>query len=65
MPRLCAHARTGFTLRPVAVTWDFAVFEATGPARSAYACIPRDSLPGFVAALEEGALDDRIAAYLA
>jgi hypothetical protein len=47
------------------VTWDFAVFEATGPARSAYACIPRDSLPGFVAALEEGALDDRIAAYLA
>jgi len=65
MPRLCAHARPGFTLRPVAVTWDFAVFEATGPARSAYACIPRDSLPGFVAALEEGALDDRIAAYLA
>jgi hypothetical protein len=65
MPRLCAHARPGFTLRPVAVTWDFAVFEATGPARSAYACIPRDSLPAFAAALEEGALDDRIAAYLA
>jgi len=65
MPRLGAHARPGFTLRPAAVTWDFAVFEATGPARSAYACIPRDSLPGFAAALEQGALDDPIAAYLA
>jgi hypothetical protein len=64
-PRLGAHARPGFTLRPVAATWDFTVFEASGPARSAYACIPRDSLPGFVAALEEGALDDPIAAYLA
>jgi HYR domain len=65
MPRLCAHVRPGFTLRPVSVTWDFTVFEATGPARSAYVCIPRDSLPGFAAALDEGALDDRIAAYLA
>ena len=64
-PRLCAHVRPGFTLRPVAATWDFTVFEASGPARSAYACIPRDSLPGFVAALKEGALDDAIAAYLA
>ena len=64
-PRLCAHVRPGFTLRPVAATWDFTVFEASGPARSAYACIPRDSLPGFAAALEEGALDDAIAAYLA
>ena len=64
-PRLCAHVRPGFTLRPVAATWDFTVFEARGPARKAYACIPRDSLPGFAAALEEGALDDAIAAYLA
>ena len=64
-PRLCAHTRPGFTLRPVAATWDFTVFEARGPARSAYACIPRDSLPGFAAALEDGALDDAIAAYLA
>ena len=64
-PRPCAHVRPGFTLRPVAATWDFTVFEATGPARSAYACIPRDSLPGFVTALEQGALDDPIAAYLA
>jgi hypothetical protein len=59
------HARPGFTLRPVAATWDFTVFEATGPARSAYACIPRDSLPAFAAAVEDGALDDAIAAYLA
>jgi Bacterial Ig-like domain (group 3)/IPT/TIG domain len=65
MPCLSAHVRPGFTLRPVAATWDFTVFEARGPARSAYACIPRDSLPGFAAALEEGALDDAIAAYLA
>ena len=64
-PRLCAHVRPGFTLRPVAATWDFTVFEASGPGRRAYACIPRDSLPGFAAALEEGALDDAIAAYLA
>jgi hypothetical protein len=65
MPRLCAHVRPGFTLRPVAATWDFTVFEARGPGRRAYACIPRDSLPGFAAALEDGALDDAIAAYLA
>jgi hypothetical protein len=64
-PHLGAHVRPGFTLRPVATTWDFTVFEASGPARSAYACIPRDSLPGFVAALEKGTLDDPIAAYLA
>jgi IPT/TIG domain len=64
-PHLGAHVRPGFTLRPVAATWDFTVFEAIGPARRAYACIPRDSLPGFLAALEEGALDDAIAAYLA
>jgi hypothetical protein len=65
MPRLCAHVRPGYTLRPVAATWDFTVFEASSLARRAYACIPRDSLPGFAAALEEGALDDAIAAYLA
>jgi Bacterial Ig-like domain (group 3)/IPT/TIG domain len=64
-PPLCAHVRPGFTLRPVAATWDFTVFEATGPARSAYACIPRDSLPPFAAALEDGVLDEAIAAYLA
>ena len=64
-PRLRAHVRPGFVLRPVAATWDFTVFEASGPARSAYTCMPRDSLPGFIAALEEGALDDAIAAYLA
>jgi hypothetical protein len=63
--RLWAHVRPGYTLRPVAATWDFTVFEASGPARRAYACIPRDSLPGFAAALEQGALDDAIAAYLA
>ena len=65
MPRLCVHVRPGFVLRPVAATWDFTVFEASGPARRAYACIPRDSLRGFAAALEEGTLDDAIAAYLA
>src|SRR5215471_6952621 len=64
-PPLRVHVRPGFTLRPVAATWDFTVFEATGPARTAYACIPRDSLPAFVAALEDGELDDAIAAYLA
>jgi S-adenosylmethionine/arginine decarboxylase-like enzyme len=64
-PSLRVHVRPGFTLRPVAATWDFTVFEATGPARSAYACIPRDSLPAFAAALEDGALDDAIATYLA
>ena len=64
-PRPCVHVRPGFVLRPVAATWDFTVFAASGPARRAYACIPRDSLPGFAAALEEGTLDDAIAAYLA
>jgi IPT/TIG domain len=64
-PRLCLRARPGFTLRPVAATWDFTVFAARGPARTAYVCVPRDSLPGFVDRLEEGALDDAIAGYLA
>jgi len=64
-PPLRVHVRPGFTLRPVTATWDFTVFEATGPARTAYACIPRDSLPAFAAALEDGELDDAIAAYLA
>src|SRR5262249_57654066 len=59
------HVRPGFILRPAGVTWDFTVFEACGPGRPAYACIPRASLPGFLAALEEGTLDDAIAAYLA
>ena len=47
------------------MTWDFAVFAANGPERTAYICIPRDSLPGFVDRLEHGALDDAIASYLA
>jgi hypothetical protein len=64
-PRLYMRPRPGFTLRPVAATWDFTVFAASGPARRAYVCVPRDNLPGFVDRLEEGALDDAIAGYLA
>jgi IPT/TIG domain len=64
-PPSCARARPGFTLRPVAATWDFTVFAASGPARTAYVCVPRDSLSGFADRLEEGALDDTIAGYLA
>jgi Tol biopolymer transport system component len=63
-PRLWGQARPGFTLRPVAAVWDFTVFEANGPARTAYVCVPRNSLPGFIDRLEEGALDDTIAGYL-
>jgi hypothetical protein len=62
---LRAHVRPGFTLRPVTATWDFTVFEASGPARTAYVCVPRNSLLGFVNELHAGALDDAIAAYLA
>ena len=65
VPRLGARVRPGFTLRPAAATWDFAVFEARGPARAAYVCVPRASLPGFVGRLDEGALDAAIAGYLA
>jgi hypothetical protein len=64
-PRPCAHVRPGFSLRPVAMTWDFTVFEAQGPARRAYVCVPRTSLPGFVDELDAGSLDDAITAYLA
>ena len=63
--RLSAHVRPGFTLHPVVATWDFTVFEASGRARTAYVCVPRDSLPGFIGEVEDGALDDTIAAYLA
>jgi IPT/TIG domain-containing protein/centrosomal CEP192-like protein len=64
-PRLSAHLRPGFTLRPVAVTWDFTVFETASPAQKAYTCVPRDSLAGFLGELEAGALDRPIASYLA
>ena len=64
-PHLCAHVRPGFTLRPVMATWDFTVFEARGPARRAYVCVPRTSLPGFIEELDAGGLDVAIAAYLA
>ena len=62
---LGAHTRPGFTVRPVIATWDFTVFETTSPARQAYACIPRSSLPRFTDALDRGALDGAMGAYLA
>jgi hypothetical protein len=64
-PRLGTYVRPGFTLRPVAATWDFTVFEASGPARRGYVCVPRDHLAGFTERAEAGALDDAIASYLA
>jgi hypothetical protein len=64
-PGLRTHVRPDFTLRPVAVTWDFTVFEAAAAAQRAYTCVPRDSLPGFLSELEGGALDREIASYLA
>ena len=64
-PRLCARARPGFTLRPITATWDFTVFEAGGWARTAYVCVPSNSLPGFIGRLEEGALDGALAGYMA
>jgi IPT/TIG domain len=65
VPRLGACIRPGFTVHPVLATWDFIVFEACSPARRAYACVPRASLPGFASRLEDGSLDESIAAYLA
>ena len=65
VPRLGVRVRPGFTIHPVLATWDFIVFEARSPARRAYACVPRASLPGFASRLENGSLDDSIAAYLA
>jgi hypothetical protein len=64
-PRLRTHVRPGFTLRPIAVTWDFTVFETATAAQRAYTCVPRDGLPGFLGELEAGALDSDIASYLA
>lgn len=60
-----AHVRPGFSLHPVAATWDFTVFEARGPARGAYLCVPRSSMHGFGDQLGAGMLDDAIGAYLA
>ena len=57
MPRLGVRIRPGFTIHPVLATWDFIVFEACSPARRAYACVPRASLPGFASRLEDGSLD--------
>jgi hypothetical protein len=59
------RARPGFAICPVTATWDFTVFAASSRERTAYVCVPRDSLPGFVDRLEHGALDDAIAGYLA
>lgn len=64
-PCLGVRVRPGFTIHPVVTTWDFTVFEASSPARRAYACVPRASLPGFASRLDDGSLDDSIAAYLA
>jgi hypothetical protein len=64
-PRLRTHVRPGFTLRPIAVTWDFTVFETATAAQRAYTCVPRDGLAGFLGELEAGALDSDIASYLA
>jgi hypothetical protein len=65
VPRLGVRVRPGFIVHPVLATWDFIVFEACSPARRAYACVPRASLPGFTGKLDNGSLDDSIAAYLA
>jgi len=65
VPRLGVRVRPGFIVHPVLATWDFMVFEACSPARRAYACVPRASLPGFTGKLDNGSLDHSIAAYLA
>ncbi|MGD0246911.1 MAG: putative Ig domain-containing protein, partial [Streptosporangiaceae bacterium] len=57
--------RPDFALCPVVATWDFTVFAANSPERTAYVCVPRDSLPGFLDRLKDGALDDAITGYLA
>ncbi len=65
VPRLDVRTRPGFSVHPVVATWDFMVFEACSPARRAYACVPRASLPSFASRLDDGSLDDSITAYLA
>ena len=56
--------RPGLHLRPVVARWDFTLFEIGRPGRRAYACVPRDSLDGFLAALGDGRLDRTLSGYL-
>ena len=55
--------RPTFTVKPVAATWDFTVFRADAQ-RSAFICLPRDRLCGFLQRLDAGVLDDVVQQYL-
>ncbi|HEY7283180.1 MAG TPA: hypothetical protein VID47_16460 [Actinomycetota bacterium] len=52
-------------VRPLLVTWDFVVFEASSRGGVAFACIPREHLEAFVGALHRGRVDGLIEEFVA
>ncbi len=52
-------------VRPLLVTWDFVVFEASSRGGVAFACIPRDHLQAFIGALHRGRVDGLIEEFVA
>jgi hypothetical protein len=58
-----SHRRPGYTVKPLAITWDAVAFELDGE-RVAVACIPRSALTGFFEDLDAGLLDSPIREFL-
>ncbi len=61
---LAPQARPGFDVRAAVVTWDTSVFRVGHGRRSAFATVPRDSLPSFLSLLGAGDLDPLVTDYL-
>ncbi len=57
--------RPGFRVRPVVLTWEFAVLSVDDGKQIAYACLPRPLLGAGLEALGAGRLDQLLLGYLA
>lgn len=59
-----ARVRPQFAVVAELATWRFTVFRVWNAERRAYASVPRELLPAFLARLEQGVLDAAISGYL-
>ena len=58
------RTRPAFVIEAAWATWDHSIFRFVARRRTAYACIPRDSLSRFLRLADEGALDEVVLRYL-
>jgi hypothetical protein len=62
---LVARRRAGLVIEPVVARWEHAIFSVAGfGLRTGYASVPREHLPGFLAALDAGRLDGALHEFL-